>query len=240
MDIIQMAFDLAEAVAAFRGRARGFFYEVMLSGHRCPHCHGRLAMIAEGRCRCLSCNQVVDPTVAFQRCGACGGKPRLRVCRYRCQGCGRDVQSRFLFDGLAFDQEYFREKMAESRQRASQSREQMRLKVAEERSPEIAPAATDLQSIPGLVEALNQLSCGIELGPFLPLCKGFDLNRYQEHVLAHLEDDEERFDTIPPLEPDRRLDRIWRFVTVIFLTHAGRIDIYQEGQTIWVKRIETH
>ena len=240
INIVAMAFELTGAVTRFVGHARRFFYEVMLSGHHCTRCGGRLAMIAESRCRCTSCGAILDPTAAFQRCSACGGKPRLRVRRYRCQGCGRDVQSSFVFDGMVFDQEYFRQRMAESRQRKQERRLQSRRKVVEERSGQVDVPSADIQSVPGLVDALNQLSSGIDLAPLLPLCKGFDLNRYQAHILAHIEDDEERFDTIPPLDPDRRLDRIWRFIAIIFLAHAGQVEIQQEGRTITVRRHEAH
>ena len=51
MDIIAMAFSLADAVAAFAGRAKLLYYAVMLLGHSCLRCGGRLTMVAEGLCR---------------------------------------------------------------------------------------------------------------------------------------------------------------------------------------------
>jgi len=67
MNIRVLAFEMAEAVEAFMRKARRFFYSVMLIGHQCPRCHGSLAMISEGQCRCVSCGNEVDPTVMFQR-----------------------------------------------------------------------------------------------------------------------------------------------------------------------------
>lgn len=113
MDIVALAFRLTDVVAAFRAKARRLYYAVMLMGHRCSKCGGALAMEAEGTCSCRECGHTVDPTAAFQRCSACGGIPELRVRRYHCQDCGSDIVSRFLFDGLVFDAEYFRERMAE-------------------------------------------------------------------------------------------------------------------------------
>ncbi|KKK63595.1 hypothetical protein LCGC14_2992720, partial [marine sediment metagenome] len=84
MDIVRQAFRLVEVVTAFAGRARQLYYAVVLLGHSCPRCGGKLAMVAEGRCRCRSCGHGFDPTVAFQRCPACGGKLVLRVRRYQC------------------------------------------------------------------------------------------------------------------------------------------------------------
>ena len=49
-----------------------------------------------------------DPTIAFQRCTACDGRIGLQIRRYRCRKCGSEVVSRFLFDGLVFNAEYFR------------------------------------------------------------------------------------------------------------------------------------
>jgi len=134
IDIIRLAFRLAEAVTGFAGRAKQLYYAVMLMGHECPRCGGGLVMEGEGKCRCNSCGDEFDPTVAFQRCGTCGGRLELRVRRYRCTQCGADVASRFLFDGLAFDAEYFRQKMTESRQRKRELRERVREMLAESRS----------------------------------------------------------------------------------------------------------
>lgn len=234
MDIIALAFDLARAVEAFVQRARRFFYDVMLSGHVCPRCGGRPAMIAESRCRCTACGHTFNPTVAFQRCSACGSKPKLRMTRYECRACGRDVPSRFVFDGLVFDSEYFRQRMAESRQRKQQRREEVRAMLAETRSEVLEVPAGDLQSVPGLVEALDGLVGGPEASALLPLAKGFDLKRYETHLQAHIGPIETCFDEIPPLEDDARRDRIWRFVAIVFMAHAGLIEVWQEGQEILV------
>ena len=117
LDITSMALALADATARFRRLARQFFYEVMLADHGCPTCGGRLHMIGESRCRCEACGLGLDPTREFQRCGRCGGQPVLRISRYQCRGCGVDVPSRFVFDGIVFDADYFRQKMAETRDR---------------------------------------------------------------------------------------------------------------------------
>jgi chromatin segregation and condensation protein Rec8/ScpA/Scc1 (kleisin family) len=47
------------------------------------------------------------------------------------------------------------------------------------------------------------------------------------------------FADIPPLSEDLRIDRVWRFIAIIFLAHAGVIDLRQDGQTIWVSKHET-
>ena len=239
MDIIGMAFHLKAAVARYSQRARRFFFEVMLSDHECGECRGRLVMVGESRCRCTSCGSVFDPTVSFQRCSACGGVPALRVRRYQCRKCGADVPSRFVFEGIVFDVEYFRRKMAESRQRKQERRDHIQRMVAENRSPAVEASRVDLEGIPGLIAALNSLSAGADPRLLEPLRQSFDLGRYQRHLQAHIGLIEVCFNDLPPLENNARKDRIWRFVALIFMAHTRLIEIRQEGQTIMVSQIET-
>jgi len=240
MDIIALAFSLADAVATFAGRARRLYYAVMLLGHSCPACGSSLTMLAEGRCRCRSCNNEFDPTVAFQRCTACGGKPVLRVRRYQCQQCGTDTSSRFHFDGLVFDAGYFRRKMAESRERKKQQHEQVRKMLAECHSGALNLPAAELSSIPGLTDALNGLVIGTGETISWKPDKGFDLKRYESHIQAHIRDFPISLDEFPPLGENARKDRIWRFIAIIFLAHLGLIDIWQDGQSIMVIKHEAN
>lgn len=238
MDIIARALELAEAVEAFRAKARGFFYSVMLLGHRCPKCNGSLDMISEGQCRCRGCGKQFDPTVAFQRRSACGGMPVLRVRRYQCRDCDNEIPSMFLFEGLVFDREYFRQKMIESRQRRNELRERVRQMLAGTRSSDLVPDQADLNSVPGLVEALNALVGGMEDGMVVECRQRFDLKRYESHVQAHLQDDPVSLAEIPPLCENARRDLIWRFIAVIFLAHASIVDVWQDGQEIMVRKHE--
>ena len=235
-----MAFELTRAVEALMKHTRRFYYEVMLWGHTCPQCGGRPVMLAEGQCRCTACGHAFDPTLAFQQCAACDGRPRLRRSRYQCSQCGAEVLSRFLFDGIVFDREYFRKRMAESRERKQQQREAASTVVAATRSEAVEPPMVDLESVPGLVKALDGLSVGPEIMAWLPLCQGFDLERYERHLQAHIGAIELCFDDIPPLEEDARKDRIWRFVAIVFMAHEGAIDVWQEGETIMVMKREAH
>jgi len=185
MDIIALAFGMAETVGSFVARARRFWYTVMLLGHRCSACGGGLEMVAESRCQCRACGQQLDPTVTFQRCSTCGGKLRLRVRRYQCRQCGAEARSRFAFEGIAFDVEYFRQKMTEHRRRRKEQRERVRRMLAESRSGHIWPGAIDLASVPGLQDALDSLALGsVATGHWAPQ-KAFDLKRYQTHLQAH-------------------------------------------------------
>lgn len=237
--IVTLAFGMAEAVGRLVERARGFYYAVVLSDHECPKCGNGMEMTREGSCRCATCGNELDPTVAFQRCDACGGEPRLQVRRYRCERCGADVPSRFLFDGLVFDAQYFRQRMAEHRERKAELRERVRQMLAESRSAVIDTPVADLADVPDLVEVLNGLTADLEPSfAWLP-SEGFNLQRYQAHVRAHIGPFAVGLEQLPPLSENRRLDRIWRFVAIIFLAHVGLIDVWQEGETIMVMKRET-
>ena len=238
--IVELACGLADAVAGFIERARRFFYEVMLWAHACPTCGGGLAMVRESVCKCQACGHQFDPTTVFQMCQACGGKVVLKVCRYQCQQCGADVPSRFLFDGLVFDAEYFRQKMAEHREKKAEQHERVRQMLAESRSQALRLPAANLGDVPGLAEALNALAADVPAGLAAWLASEFNLALYESHVQAHVGAIPVEFDQIPPLGENRRLDRVRRFIAILFLAHAGLVDIRQDGQGIEVKKHETN
>jgi hypothetical protein len=240
MNIRVLACELAEAVEAFRARASRFFYRVMLIGHQCPGCNGSLEMVSEGKCRCVSCGKRLDPTVVFQRCHACGGVPAVRVRRYLCRDCGTNIESRFLFDGLVFEADYFRAKMAESRERRQQQRERVRRMLAQSRSGDLALRHADLSGVPGLLEALNALTAGPDDSLAAECCGQFDLRLYEGHVQAHLRDYPVSLAGMAPLGEDLPKDLIWRFIAVIFLAHIGVVEIWQEGQEVMVRKHEAN
>ncbi len=239
MNIIKLAFKMSAAVQDFFGKARLFYYTVMLFGHRCPKCNSALMMIAEGRCGCTSCKFEFDPTVGFQRCSKCSGTPVLRVRRYYCKDCNSEVTSKFLFDTLPFEREYFKAKMAESRRRKKDQLERVRKMLAESRSADLPLQAVDLNDMPGLAEALNSLTAGLDTGFTVQTHDEFDLGRYERHIQAHMQDYSVNLLDIPPLSKNTRKDVIWRFIAVIFLAHAGIIDIQQEDNDIMVIKHET-
>lgn len=221
-------------------KAKKFFYSVMLLGHRCPNCSGLLVMVSEGKCRCVSCYRESDPTVTFQRCSECGGVPVLRVRRYQCGNCGSDIKSKFLFDNLVFDVEYFRQKVAESRQRKTEQRERVRQMLAESRSSDLPLQAADLAAVPGLLDALNSLTEGLDVAFEKESRDEFDLKRYEMHIQAHIQDFSISLRDIPPLSENIRKDLVWRFIAVIFLAHAGIVDVRQQQEEILVIKRETY
>ncbi len=228
---------MAEAVGVFVGKARRFFYSVMLLAHRCPKCNGHLIMIAEGRCQCQTCKNEFDPTVTFQRCSKCGGIPILNVRRYTCSQCGSDIQSLYLFDGLVYDRNYFKAKMTESRHRKQELKERVRQMLSGSRSEALhLESPHDLDSVAGLVAALNSLTTGLPVDLLIDLKGQFDLNRYQTHIEDHIEDYYVSLTDIPPLIKNDRKDLIWRFIAVIFLAHTSVIDVIQQDNIIKVKK----
>ena len=236
IDIVAQAHALRRAVDIFISHARGYYYEVVLSGVACPNCKGALEMLFDGLCRCRCCGHEFDPTVAFQKC-RCGGQVRLNICRYQCVRCKDTIRSRFVFGATVLDKEYFKERMAQSRQRKQARRQKIIETLAENRSPPLEnDDYIDLNAVDGLSDALDELTQVPELSGLLPLCKGFDLTRYQQHLEAAVGFDEVCFDDIQPLEEDGRLDRIWRFVAVIFMAHLGTMRLHQADGVIYLKK----
>jgi hypothetical protein len=236
MNIIKLAFEMFEAVQRFFNKAGKFYYMVVLLGRRCSKCNGRLSMVAESRCKCVKCGFEFDPTVEFQRCSACGGVPVLRVRRYYCENCGNEVTSKFVFETLPFEKEYFKQKMAESRLREKEKLQQVKEMLLQCRSQSIVAEAVDLDSVPGLLAALNSLTNGIDEQILIELKGKFELGRYQEHIKAHIQDFPIDLRGIPAIIENARKDLIWRFIAVIFLEHQRGVQIRQEGQTIWVSK----
>lgn len=234
MNIIKRALDMARAVQDFFGKAKRFYYMVVLLGHRCGRCNGRLSMISESRCSCQKCGFKFDPTVEFQRCSDCGGIPMLRVRRYYCKDCKIEVDSRFLFETLPFEREYFKRKMAESRLRKNEKLQQVREMLMQSRSQAITLDAVDLDSVPGLLTALSGLTQGVDEKMLVALKGKFDLGRYESHIKAHISDFPTDLRDIPAIIDNTRKDLIWRFIAAIFLEHEQKVEIRQEGQTIWV------
>ena len=165
----------------------------------------------------------------------------MRVQRYVCKDCDADVPPRYLFDGLVFDAEYFRRKMAEHRERNRERKERIKKMLMECRSPDLdVPEVIDLNGVAGLVDALDLLGTSAESVIKVSMRDSFDMKRYQAYIEAHIREFPLALDELPSLAEDLRKDRIWRFVTVVFMAHAGLIDIWQDGPDVMVVRHEAH
>ena len=165
----------------------------------------------------------------------------MRVRRYQCSKCHSDIRSKFPFDGLVFDTEYFRQKVAESRERKKEQRERVRKMLAESRSGDLPLGTVDLAGVPGLLDALNSLTTGLDTAFAVESRDEFNLNRYEKHIQAHIQDFPLSLVEIPPLSKENaRKDLIWRFIAAIFLDHAGVVDVWQENRDVMVIKHEAN
>jgi len=139
---------------------------------------------------------------------------------------------------MVFDADYFRQKMSDSRQRKKQQKERVRKLLLECQSADLTLPFVDFGTVPGLTEALNNLTSGIVEDLTRELHNEFDLNLYQRHIQAHIQDFPIELQNIPTLSENGRKDLIWRFVAAIFLSHMGIIDIEQQQERIMVIRRE--
>jgi hypothetical protein len=147
-------------------------------------------------------------------------------------------------DNEAFDREYFRQKVAEARERRRRERAQRIAETLADRSgPLMLDEPVRLEAVPGLEEALNGLvNSPIPVELLRAFLRGgdFDLDGYQRHVLSHLGLVATDFEAIPGLIDDRRKDRIFRFIAMVFVASAGKVEIWQEGEQIRVRKRETY
>ncbi|MEW5815005.1 MAG: hypothetical protein AB1798_06355 [Spirochaetota bacterium] len=228
-----------DQIDAFKKRVKAFYFDVVLSGVRCPSCGVRLRMTGQSECAC-SCGRVWDPTIEFQKSTCCGANLIRKTFHYSCSKCQRVVPSRFLFDERLFNREYFRAMMQESRSRAKDRKEEINRILTEMRSGVFwLSEDPDLGSIPGLLEDLDGFvkEGSFESDPiFLDMERPFDMERYREHILSTLKWDSIQFSSIEPCIEDCRKDRIWRFVTLVFMEHDREVDIEQVGDELFIQR----
>jgi len=108
----------------------------------------------------------------------------------------------------------------------------------------VRPLVVSGEEYPGqgkdqLVDALDALTADCDGMPNVVPGVEFDLRQYEDHIRTHVHDYPLNLEEIPPLHEDDRKDLIWRFIAVIFLAHAGVVDIWQEGQGVMVTKHET-
>jgi hypothetical protein len=200
-------------------------------------------MIGQSQCSC-SCGNVFDATLAFQQSSCCGAKLFRKTFHYACSRCNQTVHSRFLFDERLFDAAYFKEMMRESRARAKRKREEVKRLLGGSRSGVLQLMEEPcLESVPGLTQALNDF-IGIEMADgasFAPKSR-FSMGDYRNHILSILGVGSRLFSDIAPLSSDHRKDKVWRFITILFMTQDREVELTQYGADILVERVanETH
>ena len=224
-----------ERIALFRTHARAFYYEVVLSVHPCPQCGGQLTTTGISQAACLRCGAQTDPTVAFQRSACCDASLVRKRTHYACAKCGRVVPSRFLFDEVIQDSEYFVNKMRESRERKRRQRQELIAIMAASRSDPLTIMG-DIEVNPGLATALNEF-IGTGTDNALPAFRGvgqFSLEDYRRIILVHLQGGAASFDTFPIVVDDTHLDRARRFITLIFMEHGHEVRLEELNTGILV------
>ena len=97
-----------------------------------------------------------------------------------------------------------------------------------------------LDSIPGLAEALNsfirtEMADGYAFAPK----SGFRMADYRNHILSLLGVGSRLFSDIAPLLDDSRRDKVWRFVTLIFMAQDREVELTQYGRDILVGRVSS-
>jgi hypothetical protein len=236
-ELIQEFQHVQIRVGDYKQRAKDFYFKVILSTISCPECCGQLQMSGQSRCSC-SCGRTFDPTIEFQKSSCCGTKLIRKTYHYACRKCHRSVPSRFIFDERVFDKPYFRQLMRESRERKKRKRDEIRKLLAGSRSGSLPLLEEpDLESIPGLLDDLDDF-IGTEAADYYQLVEGniFDIEKYRGHILSLLGWDPVRFHTISPMDDDRRRDRVWRFITLIFMQNDREVEIEQLENDLLIQR----
>ncbi len=224
------------AVGLFRERVRSFYFNVMSSKYRCPNCQDRFQIIGPSHARC-GCGTTFDPTIEFQRSSCCSAPLVKKYHHYACSVCGSFVPSAFLFDEAIFDSEYFRERMRLCREKKWMEQSERRAVRLSERSG-VLPliVGVDLEAIPRLVMDLDRL-VGADGSSTKPQVWGdaLSLDVYRQHII-NLVESEILFSCIEPLPLEERRDRIYRFITLIFMEHDHEVRLSQRGEDILVER----
>jgi hypothetical protein len=148
------------------------------------------------------------------------------------------VASKFLFDERLFDKAYFKQMMQEARTRQRKKREELRLLLSTSRSDTLMLTEDPvLESIQGLKEALDGfIGIKVDLYEISQNC-GFNMDYYRDHILSVLGKGARLFSDIPHFTEDSKKDKIWRFVTLIFMQQDGDVSLTQYGPDILVERV---
>jgi len=183
------------------------------------------------------CGAAFDPSLFFQRSGCCGAVLVKRQCHYACSVCGDVVPSLFLFDEVVFDGEYFREKMRLSREQRRRKQAETRAILQVERSGVLLIFdEVDLNALPGLLTDLDGLIGAEKTDEHLQEWeKSLTLDDYRLHIVNLLQT-EVLFSSIEPMLSEERRDKVYRFITLIFMEQDREVRLSQYGEDILVER----
>ncbi|VGO13492.1 hypothetical protein PDESU_02049 [Pontiella desulfatans] len=226
-----MAFREVESrIATLQTRARDLFYAVVLFQKLCPECgEPELQMVRDALAVCANCSSQVDPTLVFQTCPDCESKLVLKVCHYWCPRCRQPVRSIYNVEIKVFNAAYFREKMQASRDQKRRKQEMSRQMFRHTHSdPLVMCEPMSIDQVPGLEMDLNAIIASVVPDELRQaVAEHFDLEVYRHHLMALVQGCVVEFEGIRQLIEDAKLDKIFRFVTAIFLEHEGLLEIEQ-------------
>ena len=238
--LVRDIISVSDHILHLKEGTRKWYYDVVLSGFSCPDCNGRLHMTGTSECSC-NCGNVFDPTLAFQKSVCCQAKLLKKTYHYVCSKCHKSISSRFLFDEKIFDKAYFQEAMQEFRQKQKRKKEEMKRLLAESRSDNWKlKQIPKIEGISGLIEDLDDFiqwdhepdeSFSYHEQP------RFNMNDYRGHIYTFLDWDSLLFSDIDPLGDDLRIDKIARFITLVFMDNEQEVDLTQQGDNILVQRV---
>ena len=227
-------------IVSFKRHVKDFYFEVLLSQFTCPKCKGKLSMTDQCTCFC-EYGHSFDPTIMFQRSGCCQADIFRKRQRYACVRCNKITPSRFLFDERLFDKDYFREMMQISRARAKKRREKKILELLTNRSGDLVLLQEPkLELIPGLTEDLDAF-VGRTQGSakvLVDIDHDYAMDDYRVHILKAIEFGSRLFSGIPSIADDRRKDKVFRFVTLVFMQHEREVVLTQLENDLRIEGVE--
>ena len=137
----------------------------------------------------------------------------------------------------SLDNRYFALRMKESRERKRQRRQEVAALLAVSRSKDLLlTEVPEIDSIPGLANDLAKFLeyAGISSYDDTVVRSEFRLEDYRRVILEAIRDAVIRFEAIPSIEHDSRLERARRFTTLIFMEQAHELVLEQQGEDILV------
>lgn len=224
-----------------KDKVQRFHTQILLSKYNCLQCDGRLKFIGDRVAECINCHIKFDPTLEFQKCEKCNSKLAKKTQYYYCPKCQLPQRSIFSLDNWFYFSEYFAEKMRESRKAKRQKIEVMKKLLALAKSHNYFPNQIEINNISGLNNTLDFFIHHTTLKLFdtqEPSKVKFNLSQYRDHILDVLPTDcVIQFDGISSIIDDNKLDRIFRFITLIYMWHYREINLIQCDNLIRVERV---
>jgi len=98
-----------------------------------------------------------------------------------------------------------------------------------------------MESVPGLIQDLDCFIGADEAQAddlVFEVDPGFEMEDYRSHILSALGCGSRMFSSINCISSDPREDKIWRFVTLIFMQHEQEIELTQYDNDLLIESIE--